>query len=74
MIEYGNHEELYLDVCKNYRRIYETPSVAASEEQWTRVLRGTAIYAVLAPHSNEQSDLVHRIAKDKNLDKLVISK
>ena len=74
MVEYGNHEEQYLDVSKNYRRIYDTPSVQADEDQWSRVLRGAVIYAVLAPYDNEQSDVVHRLAKDKNLDKLPVTR
>ena len=74
MVEYGNHEEQYLDVSKNYRRIYDTPSIQADEDQWSRVLRGAVIYAVLAPYDNEQSDVVHRLAKDKNLDKLPVTR
>jgi hypothetical protein len=74
MIEYGDHEEQYVDVCKYYRRLYDTPSLQAVEEEWARVLRGAALYAVLAPHGNEQSDLLHRIADDKNLAKLPVTK
>jgi len=70
MVEYANHEELYLDAANYYRRIYDSSSVQANEDQWMRVLRGMVIYAVLAPHSNDQFDAIHRIAKEKNLEKL----
>ena len=74
MVEYAKHEELYLDVSKHYRRIYDTPSVQASEDQWSRVLRGMVLYAVLAPFDNDQSDLVHRLGKEKHLEKTPVAK
>lgn len=39
-----------------------------------QALTRALIYAVLAPYSNEQSDVMHRIRLDPNLDKIGIFK
>eukprot|EP00123_Amoebidium_parasiticum_P015310 comp22891_c0_seq1/m.36181 comp22891_c0_seq1/g.36181 ORF comp22891_c0_seq1/g.36181 comp22891_c0_seq1/m.36181 type:complete len:450 (-) comp22891_c0_seq1:59-1408(-) len=67
MIEMAEHENLFLDICKYYRAIYDTPSVQEDPNQWKEVLKNIVVYVVLAPHNNEQNDLVHRINTDKNL-------
>ena len=68
MIEYSRHEKEYLSVCKHYRHIYSTPSVESDASLWKPVLQCAAVYVVLAPFDNEQSDLLHRISADKKLE------
>lgn len=70
MILWGLHSAKYLDVCKFYRQIYDTPSVVADEAQWTAALRNIVFFVVLAPYDNEQSDLLERVSKDDKLTKV----
>jgi len=73
-IRYAMHKELYLDVCKYYMQVYDTPSVKEDESKWKEVLENAVDFAALAPYDNEQSDLVHRMYVDPNLDKLPMQK
>lgn len=70
MILWGLHFAKHLEVCKYYRQVYDTPSILADENKWTAVLRNVVYFVLLAPHDNEQSDLLERIAKDDKLVKL----
>ena len=70
MIQHALHEQQYLNICKYYMEVYQTPSVQADTLKWTEILRYVVMFIVLAPFNNEQSDLIHRIEKDKNLVKL----
>ncbi|KAJ1929964.1 proteasome regulatory particle subunit [Tieghemiomyces parasiticus] len=70
MVEHALHEDQYLDACKYYREIYDTPSVQADETQWREALQNIVSYVVLASYSNEQADLIHRVAADPRLGKL----
>jgi 26S proteasome regulatory subunit N5 len=73
MIQYGEHEELYLDVCKYYYEIYQTKSIQESDS-WREAFKNIIIYAILSPFNNEQSDLVNRINQDKKLEGLPLFK
>jgi len=68
MIQYGEHEEMYLEVCKFYYEIYNTPSVQQST--WQEAFKNIIIYAIMSPYNNEQSDLISRINQDKKLEEL----
>jgi len=68
------YESKYLDICKSYFAMYETPKVQEEEAQWTAYLQLMVVYICLAPHDNEQSDLMARIAGIKNLEKIPIYK
>jgi len=70
MIRYYLHENKYLDVCKSFMAMYDTPKVKQDEKQWKEYLRMTVLFVVLSPHDNEQSDLANRISLDKNLEQL----
>lgn len=70
MIRYFLHDQQYLNICKAYMSIYDTPKVQANEVDWRRALELSAIYAILSPYDNEQSDLLARISLDKKLEKL----
>jgi len=73
MIQYGEHEEMYLDVCKHYYEIYQTTTVQESTS-WKEAFKNIIIYAILSPFNNEQSDLINRINQDKKLEDLPIFK
>ncbi|KAJ3031163.1 26S proteasome non-ATPase regulatory subunit 12 [Rhizophlyctis rosea] len=74
MVRYAVHESQYLNVCKYYREIYNTPSVLKDDAKWTEVLKNVIYFIALAPFDNEQSDLIHRIYEDSNLDKAPVLK
>lgn len=70
MILWGLHSSKYLEVCKYYRQVYETPSIQQEEASWSAVLRNIVYFVVLAPYDNEQSDLLARVFQDEKLVKL----
>ncbi|KAK9361187.1 PCI domain-containing protein [Lipomyces starkeyi] len=70
MIQISLHDDKYLDVCKHYRAVYDTPSVKDDEFKWKDVLRSIVYFIILAPFDNEQSDLIHRIESDTRLQLL----
>jgi 26S proteasome regulatory subunit N5 len=74
MIQHALHDHQYLNVCKFYREVYQTKSVQSEESKWAEILRYIVVFAVLAPFDNEQSDLLHRIKLDKNLEKMPLYK
>jgi 26S proteasome regulatory subunit N5 len=74
MIRYYENSHDYLDICRSYLSIYNTPSVKADEAKWVAVLQKVVLFLVLARHDNEQSDLLVRVTADKALDKLAVYK
>jgi 26S proteasome regulatory subunit N5 len=67
MISYGLHESKYLDLCKYYMQIYDSPSVQADESKWASALRNAVFFVVLAPYDNEQHDLLQRLSANDKL-------
>ena len=51
MIELGQHEGDYLEICRNFRQVYNTQKVDNLK---------IVLYIVLANFDNEQSELIHR--------------
>ncbi|EXX58975.1 proteasome regulatory particle lid subunit RPN5 [Rhizophagus irregularis DAOM 197198w] len=70
MIQHALHEEQYLNVCKYYRHVYDTPLVKEDEMKWKGILENVIYFIALSPYDNEQHDLLHRIYEDPNLIKL----
>ena len=70
MIELDLHEKNYLHVCQHYKHSYETPRIQNDAEQMKTFLKHVVLYLTLSPFDNEQSDLLHRIFLDKNLDEI----
>ncbi|CAZ81681.1 unnamed protein product [Tuber melanosporum] len=66
-IQLAKQEDKYLDVCKHYKAVYDTPSVVEDPHKLKSVLERIIYYIILAPYDNEQSDLLHRIHADPNL-------
>ena len=63
-ITLAKHDDKYLEACKHYRQVLDTESVENNPAQLRAVLQRVIYYIVLAPHNNEQSDLLHRVAQD----------
>ncbi|RHZ54756.1 hypothetical protein Glove_423g21 [Diversispora epigaea] len=70
MIQHALHEEQYLNVCKYYLQVYDTPSIKEDEQKWRDILENIIYFIVLSPYDNEQHDMLHRIFQDPNLPKL----
>ncbi|KAK4116928.1 hypothetical protein N656DRAFT_785822 [Canariomyces notabilis] len=60
----AKHDAKYLDVCKHYRQVLDTEAVEEDPEKLRAVLQRIIYFIILAPHDNEQHDLLHRIHKD----------
>jgi 26S proteasome regulatory subunit N5 len=74
MIQLALHDSNYLDICKYYRHVYDTPVVIADERKWKEILTFVVIFIVLAPYNNEQSDLIQRISQDDRLSQIPVLK
>lgn len=74
MIELDQHEGTYLNICRHYRAIFDTPCIQEDSEKKLNVMRHVALYIILAPHDNEQSDLLHRILEQKVMEEIPIYK
>ncbi|KAG0304624.1 26S proteasome non-ATPase regulatory subunit 12 [Dissophora globulifera] len=61
MIEYSLHENEYLNVCKHYRQIYDTPIIKEDPAKAKKAVENAVLFVVLAPFDNEQSDLIQRV-------------
>ncbi|KAI5467832.1 PCI domain-containing protein [Mariannaea sp. PMI_226] len=60
----AKHESKYLDVCKHYRQVLDTEAVEEDPAKLHPVLQRIIYFVILAPHDNEQHDLLHRIHRD----------
>lgn len=70
MIELGEHDGQYLDICRHYRAIQTTPEIVADETKRNTALQNAILYLILAPYDNHQSDLTHRILEDEALQNI----
>lgn len=70
MIELGEHDGQYLDICRHYRAIQVTPEINSDETKCNAALQNAILYLILAPYDNHQSDLTHRILEDETLQKI----
>ncbi|EYB81661.1 hypothetical protein Y032_0377g260 [Ancylostoma ceylanicum] len=68
MITIGLQDSKYLEVCRHYRAIFDTPKIAKDHDKSRMVLKCAVIYCLLAPHTNEQWDLLNRIAIMRELE------
>jgi 26S proteasome regulatory subunit N5 len=69
LIDLDTHENNTLELCRHWAAILNTDTVRAAEPQWREALEHAAVFAVLSPHSNLQSDLLHSLAAEKLLEK-----
>ncbi|EMD41952.1 hypothetical protein CERSUDRAFT_43251 [Gelatoporia subvermispora B] len=71
MIQYALKHSSYLDAAKHYHKVWETPSIKEEVDGRGReALEHIVYYVVLAPHDNEQSDMLHRLFNDPALKRL----
>ncbi|XP_028395643.1 26S proteasome non-ATPase regulatory subunit 12-like [Dendronephthya gigantea] len=72
MIELAQHDSDYLNICKYYHAVFNTPVVQEDPVKWHEALKNVIIYLILAPYDNEQSDLTHRVNEEKKLENIPI--
>jgi len=70
MIELGQHEGDYLDICKNFRQIYDTAKIQEDPVEKIQTMKNVIMYVCLSKYSSEQSDLIHRVKQEKGLDEI----
>ncbi|GMT14449.1 hypothetical protein PFISCL1PPCAC_5746, partial [Pristionchus fissidentatus] len=69
-ITVGLNDAAYLDVCRYYRAILDTPSIKANAEQSKHNLKCAVLFVLLAQHSSDQWDMVHRLAQLRDLENI----
>ncbi|KAG8850824.1 hypothetical protein FRB91_008741 [Serendipita sp. 411] len=70
MVEHSLRHSSYLEVAKSFYKIWEMPSVQEDQEGAARLaLEHIVYYLILAPHDNEQSDMINRLYIDPALSK-----
>mmetsp|Transcript_53148 Transcript_53148/g.60230 ORF Transcript_53148/g.60230 Transcript_53148/m.60230 type:complete len:453 (-) Transcript_53148:205-1563(-) len=70
MAELHRYEKDAFLLAKDYHSIYSTPITLNNDSKWKEALEATVVYLVLSPYSNEQQDMMNRVHKDTNLEKL----
>lgn len=70
MCQYALHEEKHLDLCRYYRAVADSPSIATNPDPCHAALRNAVFFVILAPYDNEQSDLLNRLSKDERVAKM----
>ncbi|KAI0384288.1 PCI domain-containing protein [Hypomontagnella monticulosa] len=63
-ITLAKHDDKYLDACKHYRQVLDTEAVEEDASKLQPVLQRIIYFVILAPHDNEQHDLLQRIYRD----------
>ena len=74
MIQYHLHEKNYLEVCRSYRAILDTPGIAADPTAWESALKHAAWYAVLSPKDSDQVTLLDATKSDSRIESLPVYK
>lgn len=74
MIRYHLHEKDYLEVCRSYRAILDTPKIASNPSEWENALKHAAWYSVLAPRDSDQITLLDATRQDSRMDSLPLYK
>jgi 26S proteasome regulatory subunit N5 len=70
MVRYHAHEKDYLEMCRSYRAVLDTPGVKDDAMVYDDFLRKAAWYAVLAPRTSDQQTLLAATASDPRMDDL----
>jgi 26S proteasome regulatory subunit N5 len=68
MVRYHSHEGNYLEMCRCYRAILDTPAVAEDPARWGDALKKATWYAVLAPADSDRATLMAATAGDRRLE------
>lgn len=70
MIKLDLNESSYLNVCKHYKQIYDTPVIKNDVVAMKEALKNIVIYLLLSPYSLDQQNILNLLREDKNLQLL----
>lgn len=73
MIRYYTHEKDYLEICKCYHAIFDTPQVQENINAWSSAMENMILFVILSPFDNHQHDLMNRIWVVKKLEEKPLS-
>lgn len=68
MITLDQHDGSYLKVCQHFRAVANTKVIKENPLEKQKALKNIVLYIILAPFDSEQSDLIHRIKAQKDLE------
>jgi 26S proteasome regulatory subunit N5 len=68
MVQLAVHDGIYLECCRHYMAIFETKMVQENKEKYLFALKMAVIFVVLASFSNDQSDLMNILYREKKLE------
>lgn len=74
MISFHSHEKNYIEICRSYRAILDTPSIEADKSASEDALKHAAWYSVLAPRDSDQITLLHANKSDPRMDSMPLYK
>ena len=60
------HWGTYLNICRHYHAIYDTPSIQENPTSKLNTLKNVALFAILSPYDKEQSNTIHMILQVGN--------
>lgn len=58
----------YITTCKHFKAVYDTPLINEDKIKWKQALKSVVLYVILAPHDNEQCDMLEIVRKEKRLE------
>lgn len=70
LIELHLHQRKPYELAKDYEQIYNTATVKSVDAERTEALRNVALFLALSPMNNEQTDFMHKLLTDDNLEGL----
>ena len=70
MIELNLADSNYITTCKHFRAVYDTPLINNDKIKWQQALKSVVLYVILAPHDNEQSDMLEIVRREKRLEEI----
>jgi len=62
-------DENFLEGCNAYQEVWDTKEVKEDEARELNVIENIMIYVILAPYDNEQSDMLHKLYANQDLQK-----
>ncbi|WVQ83010.1 hypothetical protein IAT38_005148 [Cryptococcus sp. DSM 104549] len=72
MVQLALQDDEYLEACSAYQEVWDTEEVKSDPAKELNVIENIMIYVVLAPYNNEQSDMLHKLYADQNLQKAAL--
>uniref|UniRef100_A0A7S2RAT1 PCI domain-containing protein n=1 Tax=Rhizochromulina marina TaxID=1034831 RepID=A0A7S2RAT1_9STRA len=74
MTEYYLHEKDAFELAQSFYSLYDTPCIAEDDSDlvsgWKHHLKSCILFLCLAPQTNHQADMLHRIAAIEKLEQL----